>query len=159
MNAADRFTYQSKALQDRFVFGRERPAYCGIVAFDVLGRREHADVSPKLKHWLKRRRQKCIIDRKQHARFAGHARNRSNVRELKRRVCRRLNEDQFGARLNCLRDGTDVRCIHKACAYAHALKHLAKQANGPAINYLRDDGVVVLFQDRQEQRRNRGHSG
>ena len=129
------------------------------MALDVFRRREQRDVGAKFQRTLQDWSEESVVDGELHTGGVSDVGDGGDVGELERGVRRRLDEDEARVGANRLGDRGGIGGINEGRFDAEVFQHLLEEANCAAVDDVGDDHVVAGFQDREEERRDRGHAG
>ena len=130
-------------LVELFAVADDGAARRRIVAVEVLRRAVHRDVGAELERPLEVRRQERIVDGVRNAVLLGDLRDRGDIRQLQRRIRRRLGEDQLRVGPNRLANGIGIRRIDERELHAEARVDLRRDAIRAAVRDVRDDCVIA----------------
>ena len=140
---AGRVLHEAHLLVELFAIDDHRAADRRVVAVEVLRGAVHRDVRAELERPLVVRREKRVVDGVRDLALFRDLRDRRDVAELQRRVCRRLGENQLRVVAQRLADGLRIGAIRERELDAEARVDLGREAIRAAVRDVRDHRVVA----------------
>ena len=129
------------------------------MAVEVLRRAVQRQIGTELQRLLIARRQERVVDDVHRLRCLGNFRDRCNIRQLHRRVCRRFGQEQFRVLAHRRFYLRRVRGIRKRELDAEAAEHFRAQAVSATVGNVGNDRVIASAQERQHRAVHRRHAG